>query len=245
MSLRIFAVVSFLLLGAILNGVFLVMEDIQTPAVVQKQAAVEDQFRSMIWSPSTRRSNMQDFGLPPDMVDEIDKRLQKMTKGDRRGRVIEALKSNTDVGGRLCSNTGSLPSRYFALGILLSGEPGMRKSVKRFDRLMGKVDLQEDFRPIDMEALYRDTELVPNAKPDTFALNISAVLLGQEIARVSKDEEWAVGIFGPPDIQSYLNRVPEVRDDLIEVFAATHYLHEVARDPKNQYCGVRVGAAPQ
>lgn len=244
MSLRVFAVVAILLLSFMLNGVLIFLEETPQPIEARSEYVVEDQFKDMIWTPSTRRSNMQAFGLPPDVVDEVDERLQAMTKRDRKGRLIEALKANSDVGGRLCSNVGSLPSRYFAMGILFKGEPGMRKSLVRFDTLLQKVSLQEEFRPIDMEGLYQETEMQPNAKPDTFALNVSAVLLGQEVARIEKDEEWAEGIFGPPDIQSYLNRVPEVRDDLIEFYAATHYLHEVARDPKNQFCGVRVGAAP-
>jgi len=242
MSMRVFVVVAVLLIGILLNGVLIATEHTPEPAVARAEYKVEDQFRDMVWSLGTRRQNMQEFGLPPDMVDEIDDRLQKLSKRDRKGRLLEALKANSDVGGRLCSNVGSLPSRYFALGILVKGEEGTRKQIARFDTLMSKVKLQEGFRPINLEGMYKSTELVPNAAADTFALNVAAVLLGQEIERIEGEEDWASGIFGPPTLVAFLNRVPEVREDLISFFAITHYLHEVARDPQNQFCGVRVGA---
>lgn len=242
MSMRVFVVVAILLIGLMLNGVLIVFEHVPEPTVAEKEFEVEDQFRDMRWTPGTRRQNMQAFGFNSDLVDKLDDKMQAITKRDRKGRLIEALKADSDVGGRLCSNVGSLPSRYFAVGMLIKGEEGTRKSVSRFDTLMSKVKLNENFRPINLEGLYQETELVPNPPADAFALNIAAILLGQEIERIEKEDEWSGGIFGPPSLTSFLTRNPEVEEDLLNYFATMHYMHEVARDPKNQFCGVRVGA---
>jgi len=241
-SIRVFVIFAVLLIAVVLNGVLIYTEHTPEPRGAKEEYEKVDLFRDMLWTAGTRRSNMQEFMLTPDMVDKVDERLQAYQKRDRKGRILEALKANSDVGGRLCSNVGSLPSRYFAAGILMRGEEGTRKSLVRFDSLMTKIKLSEDFRPINLEGMYDSTELQPNAKPDNFALNIGAILLGQEVERVNKEEDWSDGIFGSRDLQTFINAEPGVEEDMVEFFAMSHYLHEVARDPGNEFCGVRVGA---
>lgn len=243
MTLRLFVVVTVFIVALILNGVLIGFEHTPEAVEVAEDFVVEDRHKDMVWSVGTRRTNAEAFNLPSEMVDKIEARIAEMAKRDRKGDVLEALKAASDMTGQLCSNTSALPSRYFVTGLLLEGERGTRRDVAKFNQIRAKLSLQEGYRPGDLEDMYQATEMQPNPSPDAYALNMMALLFGEEFERVNGEDDWGDGFFGPPDIRSLLNRRAEVYNDMVEFFASSHYLHEVARDPANEFCGVRAGVS--
>jgi hypothetical protein len=241
MSFRVFVVAAVLIVAFLMNTSLIIFEHVPEAASEQEEFKVEDLHKEMRWTAGTRRSNMDAFGLPSQLSEQVLERLKEMQKRDRRNDLIETMKKTPDVAGLLCSNEGNLPSRYQAVGMLVKGDRGTRRSVVSFDRLRNKIAFQEGFRPVDVEGMYRSTELRANAQPDDFALNVAALLRGEEIARIEGEDDWADPTFGNLTLVGYLSGNPEVELDMVEVFAAMHYLHEVARNPKNQFCGVRAG----
>ncbi|MFT7518194.1 MAG: hypothetical protein ACI9MC_000324 [Kiritimatiellia bacterium] len=241
MSMRLFVVVAALLVALLLNAALIFSEKVPEPIRSAKEYKVEDRFKTMRYTAGTRSDNLTAFGLPKPVVEKVEERIKAMAKRDRKNLMIQVMKDNTDTAGLLCSNTGSVPSRYQAVGILLNGEAGARRKVTSFNMLLKRMPLAEEYRPGDLADMYQATEMVPNAEVDAFVLNIGALLQGQEIERLAKEDDWGDGIFGPPDVRSYLTRNPGVEEDLIEFFAGMHYMHEVARAPGNEFCGIRVG----
>jgi len=161
LTLRLFVVVGVLLIGLIFNGVLIGLE--HTPSIVTEEEVVseEDRFKDMVWAAGNRRGNLAELNVPEDLIDKVVERIASMAKRDRKGDLLKALKENSDDGGRLCSNFGVLPSRYFAMGMLIDGERGTRRSVVPFNRIRNKVSMQESFRQTDMEDMYNLTERVP------------------------------------------------------------------------------------
>jgi hypothetical protein len=241
MSFRIFVVVAALLIGLILNVALIAYEHLPEPPAQVQGFENEDLHKDMRWTSGTRRSNLDAFAIPPDVSDAIQERLMEMQKRDRGGELLATMKATPDIAGALCSNTSSLPSRYAAIGMLIAGEPGMRRSVVDFNRTRSKLAYQEGFNHTKLESLYKGKERQPNAKPDEFALNVGAWLLGEEDPRLFEEDDWGDGIFTALDLTSFLEKNAEVEQDMIEFFAMMFYLHEVARDPKNEFCGVRAG----
>lgn len=243
MTVRIFVVAATLIVGVLFGGALTWFERIPEPVIERSEYKVEDAFLDMRFVVGTRRSNLTEFGLPEKIIGPVEDRLLKIQKRDRNGELLQSMKASPDVAGVLCTNSPPLPSRYAVTGILLSGDRGKRREVVSFDRVRNRLKIQEGYAPTDLELMYVATELQPNASPDAYAMNIAALLLGQETERLENEGEWGGGIFGPPDFISFLNRKAEIELDLIEFFAQMLYLHEVARDPKSEFCGVRTGAS--
>lgn len=242
MTVRIFVVLSTFIVGVMLTGALVFYEVI--PEVAHEEAAYveEDRFLDIRFSAGTRRANLDAFGLPDRIKEQVDERVNALQKRDR-GDLLKAMNAAADVAGALCSNDPPLPSRYKVTGILLSGEPGTRREVVSFDRVRNRVAFQEGYRPFDLEGLYKSTEIIPNAAPDAYAVNIVALLLGREFDRLEGTGDFSSGLLSGVTLTSLLNRRVEIEADLVEFFAQMHYLHEVARDPRNEFCGVRAGAS--
>jgi hypothetical protein len=241
MTARIFVVLATLIVGLLAVIALIVFEEVPEPAAEKEVYDVQDRFLDMRYSAATRRSNLSAFGLPDTMVDKVEARIGQLIKDDRNADLIKAMKAAPDVGGDLCVNGTDLPSRYRVTGVLLSGERGQRREVMAFSRVRNRFAKQEGYGPQDLEGLYAATELIPNAPADAYALNIAALLLGKEIDRLDQVGDFSGGVFGAPSLVAFLNRKAEVELDMVEFFAQMHYLHEVARDPKNEFCGVRAG----
>lgn len=241
MSLRVFVVVAVLMIAVVLNAALIFFE--HTPELQEASAEykVEDLHKDMVWIPANRRKNLTAFGLPEPLVDQILERIGKIQQRDRKGDFLRTIKGSPDVAGTLCTNVGTLPSRYQATGMLINGERGTRRRVVGFDRVRTKLSFQEGFRSNDLEGLYKSTELQPNAPPDAYALNVAALLLGEEVERSLGEDQWRQPTFGSLSIQGFMGSHQEIELDMIEFFATLHYIHEVARDPKNQFCGVLAG----
>jgi hypothetical protein len=242
MTARIFVVIATLIVGVLSAVGLVVFEHVPDPVRDKKEYQVEDPFMDMRFVAGTRRSNLSAFGIPDKLIAQIEDRIVQIQRRDQKGELLVAMKGAPDVAGVLCSNAPPLPSRYAVVGILLNGERGRRRSVIPFDRHRNRIAFQEGYAPTDLELMYKATELIPNAPIDAYVLNLSALLLGQEIERVEQDGMWGGGLFGPPSFVSVLNRTVEIEADLVELLAQTFYMHEVARDPKSEFCGVRVGA---
>jgi hypothetical protein len=243
MGLRLFVVVAVLLIGVLLNATLIFYESVPEPVVSAKEFKAEDKLKEIKWTRGERRNNLVAIGLPSKMVDEVLSRMERIEKVDRNGDLIKTMKAAADVGSGLCSNEGKVPSRYAAVGMLLKGERGTRREVIPFERVKNRLAYQEGYRPTDMQSLYKSTELIPNAPTDAYALNIAALLLGEDTERIEQLDKWQDPVFGSLSIISFLNSNQEVELDMIEFFASMHYLHEVARDRKNEFCGVRTGVS--
>lgn len=243
MSFRIFVVVAALLIGLVLNVALMVYEILPEPQGQVEGFKVEDMHKDMRWTKGTRRPNLEAFALPPEISDAVQARITEMQKRDRGGQLLKTMKETPDIAGALCSNTSSLPSRYAAIGMLIAGEPGLRRNVVDFNRVRSKLEYQEGFNHTKLESLYKGKEMKPQPKPDEFALNVGAWLLGQEDQRLFDEDDWGDGLFTTLDITSFLDKNAEVEQDMIEFFALMFYLHEVARDPANEFCGVRAGVS--
>ena len=241
MSFRIFVVVAVLLIGLVLNAALIFYEHRPEPPDQVEGFKVEDMHKDMRWTRGTRRPNLEAFAMPPNLSDLIQARIAEMQQRDRGGQLLATMKEAPDIAGALCSNTSALPSRYAAIGMLISGEPGMRRTVVDFNRVRSKLAYQDGFNHTKLEALYKGKEMQPNAKPDEFALNVGAWLLGEEDARLFDEDDWGDGLFTTLDVTSFLDKNAGVEQDMIEFFAMMFYLHEVARDPNNEFCGVRAG----
>lgn len=242
MSARIFVIFATLLVGIMLGVGLVVFEHVPEPAKETEQYEVTDRFLEMRFTLATRRTNLNEFGLPERVISAVLPRIEALGQRDRNGDLLQAMRKMPSEAGVLCRSGGDLPSRYAATAFLISGERGMRREVVSFDRVRTGLSIQEAYRPVDLESLYKATELQPNAQADAYALNISALLLGQEIERMTGEGRWGGGVFGPPNFISFINRNAEIEADLIEFFAQMLYLHEVARDPKNEFCSVRPGS---
>jgi hypothetical protein len=244
MTARIFVVLATLIVGLLAGVALTIFEEVPEPIVEKQAYDVNDRFLDVRFTPATRRANMAGFGLPDKLIDAIESRIAELVKRDRNGDLLKAMKAAPDIAGNLCSNDKPLPSRYKVTGMLISGERGQRREVVQFDRVRNRLAMQEAYRPQDLEGLYASTELIPNAAADAYALNIASLMLGKEIDRLEGMGDFSGGVFGPPSFIAFLNRKGEIEQDLIEFFAQMHYLHEVARDPKSEFCGVRAGAVP-
>ena len=243
MSFRIFVVVAVLFIGLILNVALMFYEHLPEPSDKGEAFKVEDIHRDMRWTKGTRRPNLEAFALPPNVSDAVQARIAEMQQRDRGGQLLQTMKDTPDIAGALCSNTSALPSRYAAIGMAISGEPGLRRSVVDFNKIRSKLKYQDGFNHTKLESLYKGKEIQPNAKPDEFALNVGAWLLGEEDPRLFEEDDWGDGLFTTLDITSFLDKNAEVEQDMIEFFAVMFYMHEVARDPKNEFCGVRAGVS--
>ncbi|TVQ94129.1 MAG: hypothetical protein EA397_03195 [Deltaproteobacteria bacterium] len=240
MSARIFVVLATFVVGCMLCVGLVVFEYVPEPSKEREKYEVEDRFLDMRFTPATRRVNLSQFGLPERVVSEALDRITQIQQRDRDGNLLEAMKGAPSEAGVLCRNAPPLPSRYAVTGILLSGERGKRREVVPFDRVRNRIQVQESYRAVDLQAMYEQTEIQPNAQPDAYPMNIAALLMGQEVDRLTGDGDWGGTLMGPPSLVAYLNRNAEVEADLVEFFAQMHYLHEVAREPKNEFCGVRI-----
>ena len=242
MTVRIFVVLSTFIVSLMLSVALVFYEVIPEVAEEEGGYAEEDRYLDVRYTAGTRRANLDAFGLPDRLKDQIDERVNALQKRDR-GDLLKAMNAAPDVAGVLCSNDPPLPSRYKVTGILLVGERGTRREIVSFDRIRNRLAVQEGYRPQDLEGLYQATEIIPNAAPDAYAVNIVALLLGKEVDRLEGTGDFSGGLLSGVSLTSMLNKRVEVEADFVEFFAQMHYLHEVARDPRNEFCGVRAGAS--
>jgi hypothetical protein len=222
------------MIGLLVNAVMMVMEG--SPKLDQAEQLQDRAFLYMFsYTDGMRRTNLNNMGIPLDMVKEKAEPVFEGLERDRKKweALLHSLDGSHyyDVLTALCP--GDLPQPYSAAKILVSSGVGGKKSV--ITSAASDLPVQSWFDATAARNLFEQWEQ-GDRQEDATVMAVTALLIDKSDEALRPSGVWGRGIFGNPDVADLFRQYPAHLDMVVEYFVLMHFLTELATDPRDGIC---------
>lgn len=229
--MRAVLVATALFIVVCINAYLLATEQIvQSEAQVWHTQVTEDPLLELQYTRGSRETNLQDFGLPNDLVVRTLDRIRDLEDRDKERIVLmlDDAPEPTELYDAVCGETSQRRPRYGALHFLVEDKAGLRRA--RPIRRVTSLDEQEWAKLSPIQAIYDHVELAEERQPDATLMGIAGILLGKEEDVLNNYAPWGRGLAGTWSWKRVVKENPSVEERVVEYFALMHLVLELAQD---------------